>query len=72
MGPTEQLISDEKEKKRKDILQLILRNSRQLLHLINQLLDFSKLEAGRMKLNAKEEDIVPLLKGMVYSFSSTG
>jgi signal transduction histidine kinase/ligand-binding sensor domain-containing protein/DNA-binding response OmpR family regulator len=70
LGPTEQLISDEKENKRKDILQLILRNSRRLLYLINQLLDFSKLEAGQMKLNAKEEDIVPLLKGMVYSFSS--
>jgi signal transduction histidine kinase/ligand-binding sensor domain-containing protein/DNA-binding response OmpR family regulator len=70
VGPVEQLIDEIYEKKWNGILQLVLRNSRQLLRLINQLLDFSKLEAGRMKLSAREEDIVPLLKGMVFSFNS--
>ena len=38
--------------------------------MVNQLLDLSKLEAGRMKLETKEENIIPLLKGLVLSFTS--
>ena len=32
----------------------MFRNGRQLVRLINQLLDFSKLESGRMSLKTKE------------------
>jgi len=38
--------------------------------LVNQLLDLSKLEAGKMMLEASEQNIMPLLKGYVLSFSS--
>jgi signal transduction histidine kinase len=51
-------------------LRMAARNARQLQQLINELLDLSKLEAGRMELNAVRADVVPLLKGVVASFHS--
>ncbi len=47
------------------------RNAHRLLGLINQLLDLSKLEAGAMKLHASRMNIVPLVKGISYSFESS-
>jgi signal transduction histidine kinase/DNA-binding response OmpR family regulator len=49
---------------------LIERNARHLLNLINQLLDFSKLEAGSMKIHLVSGDIHQRLKVLTYSFAS--
>ncbi|MCB9503828.1 MAG: response regulator [Deferribacteres bacterium] len=54
---------------KKDV-QVLERNGRRLLRLINQLLDISKLESGRMSLQARPESINKLLKYLVYSFHS--
>ena len=70
LGPLDQMISEIPGKKWKDLLRIMARNGRNLLRLINQLLDFSKLESGRMSLKAKKMNIVPLIKGMTYSFDS--
>lgn len=51
-------------------LKIALRNSHRLLHLVNQLLDISKLESGGMKINAVHRDVLPFLKNLVYSFES--
>jgi signal transduction histidine kinase/DNA-binding response OmpR family regulator len=51
-------------------LQVAERNARRLLELINQILDLSKLEAGSMKLNLSQHNIVSFLKGLFYSFES--
>ena len=59
---------DEGEKKD---LQMAERNAHRLLRLIDQLLDLSKLEAGAMKLHAGRMNIVPLVKGLAYSFESS-
>jgi DNA-binding response OmpR family regulator/two-component sensor histidine kinase len=48
----------------------MLNNARQLLHLINQLLDLSKLESRNMKLRVRCENIVAFLKGVVRSFAA--
>jgi signal transduction histidine kinase/DNA-binding response OmpR family regulator/ligand-binding sensor domain-containing protein len=70
MGPLEQMLTDdeEKEQDRKDRVKLMLRNSQRLLNLINQLLDLSKLDSGKMKLQVARQNIVPFLKGLMDSF----
>ena len=40
------------------------------LGLVNQLLDISKLESGRMKLQTAPQNIVSLLKALTLSFTS--
>jgi signal transduction histidine kinase/DNA-binding response OmpR family regulator/streptogramin lyase len=70
MGPLEQMIAacpgDVKDKKR--TLTMMLRNAQRLLRLINQLLDLSKLDSGRMKLQAAKTDMVSFVKGITDSF----
>jgi signal transduction histidine kinase len=50
-------------------MELMLRNSRRLLRLINQLLDVAKIESGRMALRAQERNIVTFAEGVVFSFT---
>jgi signal transduction histidine kinase/DNA-binding response OmpR family regulator/ligand-binding sensor domain-containing protein len=52
-------------------LGMMERNANRLLHLVNQLLDLSKLEAGGMKLQASKQNVVPFVKGIAQSFESS-
>jgi signal transduction histidine kinase/DNA-binding response OmpR family regulator len=70
MGPLEQMIancSDEKKEKKRR-LNLMLRNAQRLLRLINQLLELSKLESGKLKLQAHKTNVIPFVKGITASF----
>lgn len=54
----------------KKYLKMMRHNGERLLHLINQLLDLSKLESGKLELQVAKTDITGLLKATVYSFNS--
>ena len=47
-----------------------MRNANRLLGLINELLDLSKLEAGKLELTASKSNIVSFVKGITMSFES--
>jgi signal transduction histidine kinase/DNA-binding response OmpR family regulator/ligand-binding sensor domain-containing protein len=68
MSPLEQLQSELKGKQHKETLGMMLRSSQRLLTLINQLLELSKIDSGKLKLQAVEQDIVPFLKGTLAAF----
>ena len=53
-----------------DLKQIIRRNTRQLLNLVNQLLDLAKLEVGKLALNESRTDIIPFTKYIVQSLQS--
>ena len=69
-GPVEQMLSGEFKGNVREQYRMILRNGNRLLRLINQLLDISRLEAGRLKLQACETEIVPFLQKVVSAFES--
>ncbi len=49
---------------------MIVRNGQNLLNLVNQMLDLSKLESGKMNLQLKQGDIISFLRYIVESFQS--
>lgn len=49
--------------------QLIYRNAKRLLNLVNQLLDFRKLEVQEVRFNPSEGDIIAFIRETVLSFS---
>ena len=70
LGPLTKLATSESDENKKHSLRIMQRNAGRLLRLINQLLDFSKLESGKMNLQASEGDIVSFVKGLLMSFQS--
>lgn len=57
-------INEEQEKS----LQKVANNSRHLLQLINDILDMSKIESGKIELDPRETDIVQLIETTVAAF----
>ncbi|HRI59024.1 MAG TPA: two-component regulator propeller domain-containing protein, partial [Saprospiraceae bacterium] len=51
-------------------LDMIIRNGQNLLDLVNQMLDLSKLESGKLSLHLQQSDAVNFLKYLVESFHS--
>lgn len=68
MGPLEQMLAGAPDSEGEKKVSLMMRSARRLLHLINQLLDLSKLDGGKMAIKAAEIDIIPYLKRLIESF----
>lgn len=61
-GPLEYIMGRTKEKSDKPLLEVMHRNTGRLMRLINQLLDFRKIEANKLSVHLVTQDIVPFLK----------
>lgn len=70
LGPLDALQLEVQGDTAKKQLQVIQRSAQRLLKLINQMLNLSKLEAGKLELKASPQNIVPYLRGLVFSFHS--
>ncbi len=71
LSPLEKLLADQSENsRRKSLYEAMQRNARRLLYLVNQLLDLSKLEARRMKLDVHPGDIIEFMRKITASFAS--
>src|SRR5256886_13682528 len=73
IGVTEMLQEDARDLKRDDEIEPLNRVSgaaRHLLALINDILDLSKIEAGRMELNLETFSIAPLIDEVVKTFET--
>ena len=68
LTPVERLIKNVVDETLRNQLITIQRNGKRLLHLVNQLLDFRKIEAMGVTLNYSEGDIIAFVKEVSNSF----
>jgi len=68
LAPVEKLLEQPGRQTHVPQYEMIRRNARRLLHLVNQLLDFRKMEANELKLNARPGNILQFVKDVSMSF----
>lgn len=69
ISPLDKIIKNTSDPDQKKHLHLVHRNARRLLNLVNQLLDFRKMEVQEFKLHPVAGDVVRFIKEISYSFS---
>ncbi len=69
LSPVERLLRDYEEETLRRGLRLVERNARQLLRLINQLLDLAKLEAGYLTVTPRTGDLGDFVGQIVQAFA---
>jgi signal transduction histidine kinase/ligand-binding sensor domain-containing protein/DNA-binding response OmpR family regulator len=62
MAPVEKLLKQADDNYSRRKLQMVLENSKRLLNMINQLLDFSKMAVKKLQLDLREGDIIKIIK----------
>lgn len=72
LGPVSSLLKNEDQRPEKDLhlLQLVQRNGNHLLKLVNEILDLSKLEVGRLELRETPVNLHDYLQPTLAQFSS--
>lgn len=69
LSPVEKIIKEKNiDEKIRSKLDLVLKNGRRLLRIVNQLLDLRKIDGEKMTLKVEKGDIVKFIKSLVYSF----
>ncbi len=72
LGPAERLLAKkELDGEVRGVMQTIRRNGLRLLTLVNQMLDLSKLEDGKITLHQMQGDVVAYLRYIIESFDSS-
>ena len=69
LGPLEKLMEENKNYSNEK-LNLIYKNANRLLRLINELLDLSSIDAGKMELQLSKADVITFAKGIAASFKT--
>ena len=70
LGPLKDMYNGTFKGDQKSVLAVMIRNGQRLLRLINQLLDLSKLEAGKMTLHTTPIDLVQFIREIASSYES--
>jgi signal transduction histidine kinase/ligand-binding sensor domain-containing protein/DNA-binding response OmpR family regulator len=69
-SPLEHLLTSNKvDNDAKDHLKIMHRNAKRLMSLVNQLMEYRKLEAGKLKLELLKGDLVKFIRDIINSFS---
>ncbi|SDH17047.1 Signal transduction histidine kinase [Chitinophaga filiformis] len=69
LSPIEEIIRHTKTQEDKNKFQLIYRNAKRLLNLVNQLMDFRRMEMHELKLDPVRGDIAEFIKDVACSFT---
>lgn len=68
VGPIDKLISQEGSNEKRNQLSMVKRNGNRILNLVNQLLDFRRLEENELNLNLSCGDIISFIRDIAESF----
>jgi len=69
INPVEKLYNETTVPEQKSLLSIARKNAADLLELVNQLLDFRKLDVNKVTMNMSAGDIVEFVKDICYSFA---
>ncbi len=69
LNPIEKMIMAVHEPEQNRQLQLISRNAKRLMKLVNQLLDFRKMEVEELRLNPSGGDVIKFIKDIAETFT---
>ncbi|HEX6432574.1 MAG TPA: two-component regulator propeller domain-containing protein [Niastella sp.] len=69
ISPLDRIIKQTNDEEQKKQLNLVQRNAKRLLNLVNQLLDFRKMEVQEIKLHPSIGDIIRFSKDISHSFT---
>ena len=69
-GPIEQLEQNPEQKLSRENIRMIRRNATRVLKLVNQLLDLSEINEGKLRLEPTEGDVFKCLRAAASSFNS--
>ncbi len=70
MGPIEKILENSTGAETRKKAEIILRNANRMLALVNQLLDLSRLDYGKLELKTTSGNIVDFIRGLLFSFES--
>ena len=68
ISPLEKLISENTDKEKQKVYQMMYRNGQRILRLINQLMDIRKIDKGLMFVKMRETDIVGFIDDLMQTF----
>lgn len=69
-GPVEQLLNNKTiEDKAREQLLIIERNANRMLRLVNQILDFRKIQNKKMKMHVQQFDLLPFIRQIMENFN---
>lgn len=72
LGPAEEILSSPKlPVAARSQLELMKKNAMRLLRLVNELMDFRKIEEAKMRIRASENDLTAFVREITNAFSST-
>ena len=70
LGPAERIHTQNPDAKTRSETSLIIKSGKRLLKMINQLLDLSKLEAGKMEVTQSPQELINFLRSICGSFET--
>lgn len=70
IGPLDDVLRSTLDRSQRDSLECTLRNAKRLLRLVNLLLDFARLEAGRERATYRPTDLASLVADLASNFRS--
>lgn len=70
LTPIEKLLKNPASEEQKSMLNIVYRNSQNLLAMVNDILDFRKLDLNKMTINTSTGNIIAFIKEVCHSFSS--